>query len=905
MASSATEQGSLVQSEPLVDEGDEQTRLPGSVIDLPDRSTTQDKSAPSAVNENRAQSDGDTPDPAVVNEDPTLSESDTPDTSAVQATGTGDTLRSDRVLPAVCDECQQLRLNFCNFVVDGSNLGMASSGPSFHGKRLMGTYDDIHQRSNRTGCELCQLLLRSLVNKPIITSICPTLAKCRLSWVLDGRATPAMIKRTRRLAIEWKVMAEICEPSYIVLVAPYGKGPCPRDAGQSSFFLGRKLAFLEVANTQLVEKWLDLCRECHSDCSIDRASQAFHYFQSQTCFKVLDVKRMRLCRLLEDSKYTALSYTWGPPDKATASKRFKVTDSNIRDLEIENGVAGVLRFLPLAIWNAIALTRRLGIDYIWIDSLCIIQGNTESWNANARLMDSIYGYAELTICAADDNGADAGLQALYASDEVYPDGFAPGAEHQAIARYASPGADEPILELILSRPSDVHIAASRWNTRAWTFQERMLSPRCLICVNKRMYFQCKTGTFCEDTCSDSRSLRLASDPVNVYKDCIQMYTSRQLSHESDALFAFDGIGKVLCRGLACIELHEPAATAQSTLLFGLPTSHFDYALLWQPNGCLRRRCTDLAQLPSWSWSGWETERGTSYGRAAVEGPEINLHEWLMEHTWITYYTRDNSGHLRLVWDPLIFGQRRERQDRWKGYDTLGSGWPSSSQESPTVDLHGRPWSKRMPSHGRLHERGTGERPQDVQFDLRLPAFRNKPRLPPPGTKKTQDLDMPFLQFYTWWGRFYLSALEEKDSLSDMSRAYREPTDWHSKRYGILDRDHDFAGVIVLDRAWAADHRPIEEPQEFIAISDARSIDKGECGSWGSLGDEGEDVDTPWQFYNVLMLVRDDSNNKSHEGNSVAYRRGLGKMYKQAFERACRNEDGTFPSESQWKEILLG
>ncbi|KAK3656836.1 hypothetical protein LTR56_002817 [Elasticomyces elasticus] len=165
-------------------------------------------------------------------------------------------------------------------------------------------------------------------------------------------------------------------------------------------------------------------------------------------------------------------------------------------------------------------------------------------------------------------------------------------------------------------------------------------------------------------------------------------------------------------------------------------------------------------------------------------------------------------------------------------------------------------------------------------------------------------DQPYLQFYTWWGRFHVSAQEEDDSFGSIPLATSELAARGLRRYGILDKDHDFADVIVLDEAWGFPNVP-SEPQEFIAISDARSIDKGECGSWGLFGDEGEDVDMPWQFFNVLMIVRDDPNKRSHEGDSVAYRRGLGKMYKQAFERACRNEDGTFPSESQWKEILLG
>ncbi|KAK4956724.1 hypothetical protein LTR10_006252 [Elasticomyces elasticus] len=856
--------------------------------------------------------------------------------------------QSARTRPNVCDKCRQLKLTFESFVVEDDISNASPRRSRFQGKKTMGTYQEIKARYDRTGCELCQLLMKSLDNRPGSSELPATSnnsAKCGLFWRVDGRETvpaesaasaPRLIKRTRRLAIEWVADGAAYEPSYIVLVAPHGtfladgtvnpqdsRGPQGQQggsAGKSTFFLGRKLTSLDVANTQLVKNWLELCRQFHPECKIDHASPAFRDLQSQACFMVLDVRGMLLRELPEEAKYVALSYTWGPPDEATALDRFKVTNANVRELEKDDGVRDVLRLLPVAIQNAIALTQHLGFDYIWIDSLCIIQGNNDSWNANARLMDSIYGYAELTICAADGDGANVGLEALYSSDREHQKSYRPGAEQQVIVQYPTHGVDHGFLELMLSWPSETYVACSRWNSRAWTFQERMLSPRCLICVNQRVYFQCKTTTMSEDIYSDDRTekgaagwsvelrgapartlKRLETEPVNVYKDCLRMYTSRQLSDESDILSAFEGIGKVVCQGLAYLEIDDAEERA---LLFGLPASHFDFALLWQPKEVPTRRCSEKPLFPSWSWSGWKCASGMSYRRAAVAGPEINLHEWLLKRTWITYYIRDSGGHLRLVWDPKILKQKSEAKDRWKGYDTPDRGWPSSSEVMPTIDLHGRPWNDKMPKRGRLHEKGMGPGPQDKQFDLRLPAFRNKPRNLPPGTKRAKGPDMPYLQFYTWWGKFYVSMEGEDDPLVDALGSTSEPVGAGLKRYAILDRHEDFAGVIVLDEAWAQAHSA-DEPQEFIAISRAKDFDEGEYGSWGLYVEEDQDGGRPWQLYNVMMIVRDDPNKKEHEDEGVAYRRGLGKMYKQAFEHACAGADGTIAATCEWKEILLG
>jgi hypothetical protein len=161
--------------------------------------------------------------------------------------------------------------------------------------------------------------------------------------------------------------------------------------------------------------------------------------------------------------------------------RFKTRSENVAQLEKPNGVHEVLHLLPVAIQNAIVLTRKLGYRYIWIDSLCIIQDSQDSWDCNARLMDIIYGNAELTICAADGDGIDKGLEALYL-DSSYSQ--RPAQKQQIIVGYPAKAAGEPPLELMLSWPSESYVACSLWNQRGWTFQERIISHRCLICVNQ-------------------------------------------------------------------------------------------------------------------------------------------------------------------------------------------------------------------------------------------------------------------------------------------------------------------------------------------------------------------------------------------------------------------------------------
>lgn len=77
--------------------------------------------------------------------------------------------------------------------------------------------------------------------------------------------------------------------------------------------------------------------------------------------------------------------------------------------------------LPKTIQEAIDATRVLGLDYIWIDALCIIQQDKDDWLIEAGRMRSVYGgsYINLAASAAED-----AHQGLYGDPGEYYGGFA-------------------------------------------------------------------------------------------------------------------------------------------------------------------------------------------------------------------------------------------------------------------------------------------------------------------------------------------------------------------------------------------------------------------------------------------------------------------------------------------------
>jgi hypothetical protein len=511
-------------------------------------------------------------------------------------------------------------------------------------------------------------------------------AVCSLNWEVDGREVfetqdyPTGLEEklesprglTRRIHLTWN--NNRLKDSYLVFVAS-GKRFTESDADRawnpSLLFLGREIG--RRGNIQArVKSWIDLCQDKHRGPCLtprDHVSRRFQEMLSHSYFGVIDVLNMQLTELPAHRasrgsrrmpQYVALSYVWGDSGDTHA---YKTVLENAMQHRMHGGLDRVFHSLPKVIQDAIDLVRRLGFQYLWIDALCIIQDSARSWKLNAYNMDLIYGNAVFTICAADGPGASTGLLAM---DEY----TGTGSKDQLIADCTED------VRLVVSRPPEMYIKSSKWNTRAWTFQERLLSRRCLIFTGSRVYFQCRSTGMSEDIYADREgagwSLDFMDAPLQtfrqlplrsiwVYMKSVELYTARELTKEEDILAAFSGVSNLM------------QETMLAPFVFGLPTSHFDLALLWEHFEPVQRRKTrsdatadDSAEFPSWSWSGW-VGAATHYRRDMIEDCFDNVTEWLAERTWIRWHIRDGNGDLCPLWDRYDWQMDLSEHENWQGY----------------------------------------------------------------------------------------------------------------------------------------------------------------------------------------------------------------------------------------------
>ncbi|EPE29985.1 hypothetical protein GLAREA_01145 [Glarea lozoyensis ATCC 20868] len=607
----------------------------------------------------------------------------------------------------LCARCSPLGLNVEHFRVQGDTLSATrlsiQSLKLANERYFLGSLEEISRETEAT-CQLCALISHAV---PDLKSSHTKHAACYLVWELDGRTSVDIgakaERRTRRLRIFWDHPDLQRYNSSLVLTAPAIYDNSDVDyrglLSKETEFLGRRLGSKE-SKRNLIRELLRLCERHHDDRCTSKLGieDDFHETLMEPYFGVMDIENDNLTPLpfkengnqLNFESYATVSYVWGRSGNHQHSTKI----ANIQSRRKSGGLASVIKTLPKALQQSIRLIRELGIRYIWIDALCIVQDSSHSWNLNARAMHLIYGNAIFTLCAADGLDVKTGLLAL---DE----------NHQPAQWFA---ASVQGANLMLHQSPEVNIEASQWNKRAWTFQERLLSKRCLIFTSGRVYFQCRSTGMSEDIFADRSgrgwSLDLLRSPLQMlsqlklralwfYAHCVSLYTGRDLSEPFDILSAFSGMCKLM------------EYTMHSPFIFGLPTSHFDFALLWQPVGRSSRlikpthsneqKYKDM-KFPSWSWCGWEST-GIQYAREMVDGCLTDVHAWLMDHTWIDWYIRDGHGTLRRVWDSSWAKEDESTNARWKGYEVQSKKTPTSGIPKARPRLrqrHPQPYSNTVP-----------------------------------------------------------------------------------------------------------------------------------------------------------------------------------------------------------------
>lgn len=121
---------------------------------------------------------------------------------------------------------------------------------------------------------------------------------------------------------------------------------------------------------------------------------------------LIDVRKKCLVAAEPIHHYACLSYVWG------GASTLKTGRDNLDSLMETNSLDICRNEIPRTIRDAIGLVDQLGIPYLWVDALCIIQDDAESKHDQIRAMAGIYANAFVTIIAGNGWDANYGLRGI-------------------------------------------------------------------------------------------------------------------------------------------------------------------------------------------------------------------------------------------------------------------------------------------------------------------------------------------------------------------------------------------------------------------------------------------------------------------------------------------------------------
>ncbi|KAL2060735.1 hypothetical protein VTL71DRAFT_9376 [Oculimacula yallundae] len=339
--------------------------------------------------------------------------------------------------------------------------------------------------------------------------------------------------------------------------------------------------------------------------------------------------RLHISNAGERCHYVALSHCWG------GLVPIMTTNATIHDF-----VRKLPSEIPKTFADAIKVTRAMGQRYLWIDSLCILQDSGDDWEAEAAKMDQVYSQALFTIVADAAENSSSGFLGPHARTVR---------KSVALACELPPSTDDintsPCRAIYARERGDLAFQLpyhdfypdspwggdpwgfhqdklpirSKLSTRAWAFQERLLSQRTLHFGPSEMAWECRALCSCEcsainertgrttsllkrsnalqpsGSVSDSESsaqsaLRSINDAWQ--RDIVEEYTRLDLTRDTDRLSALAGIA-------------SQASTLRMADQYvgGMWRNTIRESLLWyttpeQPSTRPLRK----DPLPTWSWA---------------------------------------------------------------------------------------------------------------------------------------------------------------------------------------------------------------------------------------------------------------------------------------------------------------
>ncbi|KAF7559255.1 hypothetical protein G7046_g4897 [Stylonectria norvegica] len=334
----------------------------------------------------------------------------------------------------------------------------------------------------------------------------------------------------------------------------------------------------------LIKSWLQDCDQHHDACKLTPTQQEAPRITAvsdnkddleATMFRGIQSRRAstlptRLIRLngtgarlyetkpadkTEEFRYIALSHPWG--DATEQKPHFCTTVAN----KAEHLKSIDFGKLPDTFKDAIITARGLGVAYLWIDSICIVQGPDGDFDSESKRMENVFSSAHCVIAASRATGQ--------------WDGFLKDRAKSAHNEYVVLQ-DSSKRSIYVSRFVDdfnKHVLEGTLTQRGWVLQERALARRTVYFTDQQIYWECGDGVRCETFTKmknqlaaflgdpnfpevairsfDSQQQTSRGQRILYFQDLYKTYARLNFTHWEDRAVALNGLEQRLIRGFNC------------------------------------------------------------------------------------------------------------------------------------------------------------------------------------------------------------------------------------------------------------------------------------------------------------------------------------------------------------------
>lgn len=549
------------------------------------------------------------------------------------------------------------------------SLSPPGTSETSDGSDVRFSYHDVYVsdigRSAERGCSLCSVIYQGL------QAVAPTLVKedGRLQWdMFDRQIKISDFKGRFKDSFNYQIYAASEDKT------PFGLNSQPVEFHKS---------FKDAMTFRKIERWMASCKQHHSHPQCKSPSSSVLPHRVITIDKFSGTPRLRLSEMSGNKgQYVALSHCWGKEQILTT--KLSTLGSMTQEIPFDK--------LPATFVDAVYCCQMLAIQYLWIDSLCIIQDDASDWERESARMDGYYADADLVIVAARSPGDKVGFlkdrPAKYVG--VPLEAEKGSGNFDVIFQHKMPHLNPSGLRSRTEMLDDMTAA------RAWCMQEIVLARRSVFFHESELVWECQSLSDCEcgmaakdfakyqDKLHHRPFVMRESDGSVSFMDVAQffeyhmkplsnfysveaifeewkrgivpMYTAKQLTKATDKLPALSGLASFVAQALKTNKMESQYIAGlwrqdlQLGLLWSLVDRPHEGGFQWPPPEKARPMPTTYLG-PSFSWVSVDNEviynlphveDGSPYGDATLEVIEAGA-----SVIGLNPFGTVNSGYIRV------------------------------------------------------------------------------------------------------------------------------------------------------------------------------------------------------------------------------------------------------------------